>query len=667
MERLRLRDELLAQLVDLIAQERRLLELQVLRGRLHLAFQVFHQPRQLVLGDVLRRDVLAPLLSDLLDVVGDVADRLVDALRRDALLRVVRLLHLAAPVRLVDRRAHRIGHDVRVHDRVAVEVAGGAAHRLDQRVARAEEALLVGVHDHHQAHLGQVEPLAQQVDTDDHVVHALPQVAQDLDALQRFDLRVQVVRADAHLLQVVGQVLGHLLRQRRHQHPLFPLDTNLDLLQQVIDLMLRRLHFDRRVEQARRPHELLDDLRADLVLVRAGRRGRKDHLVHVVLDLTEVERAVVHRGGQPEAEVDQRLLARHIAVVHAARLRHRDVRLVDHEQPVVREVVEQRPRRAAGAPAGEVARVVLDARAVAGLAHRLDVVTRALLQPRRLQDAVERLQLLDALLQLLLDVLDRQLQLALRCDEVLRRVDINLVPLGEQFARERVDLDDALHLVAEEIDADGQLVVGGLDREAIAPHAELAAHQVHVVALVLHVDQAAHGRAAVEALALLEREDERLILLRLAETVDAGDRRDDQHIAALEQRARGRVAQLVDLVVDVGVLGDVGVGAGDVRFRLVVVVVRDEELDRVLREELLVLGAELRGQCPIRRQDERRHVDALDDARDRECLAAAGHTQERLEALACGEPVRELVDRLRLVAGRLEVGDELEIRHRTTS
>ena len=103
---------------------------------------------------------------------------------------------------------------------MAVDVARRAADRLDQRAARPQVALLVGVEDADEAHLRQVEALAQQVDADDDVVDAEAQVAQDLDALQRVDLGVQVVRADAHLLQVVGQVLGHLLRQRRDQHAL---------------------------------------------------------------------------------------------------------------------------------------------------------------------------------------------------------------------------------------------------------------------------------------------------------------------------------------------------------------------------------------------------------------------------------------------------------------
>ena len=51
-----------------------------------------------------------------------------------------------------------------------------------------------------------------------------------------------------------------------------------------------------------------------------------------------------------------------------------------------------------------------------------------------------------------------------------------------------------------------------------------------------------------------------------------------------------------DVVVLRGVLLDVQVGLRDVRLRLVVVVVRDEVLDRVRREELAELVAELSGQ-----------------------------------------------------------------------
>ena len=85
----------------------------------------------------------------------------------------------------------------------------------------------------------------------------------------------------------------------------------------------------------------------------------------------------------------------------------------------------------------------------------------------------------------------------------------------------------------------------------------------------------------------LQAEGHRRVGLDRADAVDAGDRGDDDHVVALEQRARRRVAHAVDLLVDRRFLLDVGVGARDVGLGLVVVVVGDEILDRVVREERL--------------------------------------------------------------------------------
>jgi len=68
----------------------------------------------------------------LIDRRHDVADRLADALRRDAVLGVVGLLLLAAAVGLVDRALHRAGHAVGIEDNLAVDIARGAADGLNQ-------------------------------------------------------------------------------------------------------------------------------------------------------------------------------------------------------------------------------------------------------------------------------------------------------------------------------------------------------------------------------------------------------------------------------------------------------------------------------------------------------------------------------------------------------
>ena len=280
------------------------------------------------------------------------------------------------------------------------------------------------------------------------------------------------------------------------------------------------------------------------------------------LELLERQRPVVERRRQPEPEVDQDLLARPVVLVHADDLRDRHVRLVDDQQPVRREVVEQRPRPRPGLAPGEVARVVLDAGAVAELAHHLEVEGRALAQPRGLEHAALGLELADALLHLGLDVDDRRLQLVGRRDEVRRRVDVELLALGEQLAGQRVELGDPLDLVAEELDADEGLLGGRAGaRGCRRGRGSVPGSRACVVALVLEVDEVAQHAVAPVLAADPQLEDGRAVVDRRAEAVDARDAGDDDHVAPLEQRVRRRVAQPVDLVVARRVLLDVRVAS----------------------------------------------------------------------------------------------------------
>ena len=120
------------------------------------------------------------------DDVADLLARIVSGVM--PCFEIVGDLLLAAARGLVHRALHRAGDPVGVEDHAAVDVARGAADGLDQRGFRTQEAFLVGVEDRDQPAFGNVEPLAQQVDADQHVVDAQPEVADQLDALQRLDV-----------------------------------------------------------------------------------------------------------------------------------------------------------------------------------------------------------------------------------------------------------------------------------------------------------------------------------------------------------------------------------------------------------------------------------------------------------------------------------------------
>ena len=275
-----------------------------------------------------------------------------------------------------------------------MHVARRPAHGLDERPGRPQEPLLVGVQDGHQRHFRQVQPLAQQVDADQDVEGPAPQVAQDFDALERLDVGVEVAHLDPELLVVGRQVLGHPLGQRGDEHPLALAGAVANLREQVVDLPLDRTDVDRRIHQAGRPDDLLDDGAAGLLqLVRSGRRGDEHHLPGPLLPLLEVQRPVVERRRQAEAVGDQDLLARAVAVIHAADLRHGLMALVDDRQRVGRQIVEQRRRRRAGRTPGQMPRVVLDAVAVPDLLDHLEVEHRPLVEPMRFQHLAFGLEL----------------------------------------------------------------------------------------------------------------------------------------------------------------------------------------------------------------------------------------------------------------------------------
>ena len=136
---------------------------------------------------------------------------------------------------------------------------------------------------------------------------------------------MQVLHLDAHLAEVVSEILGHLLGERRDDGSLAPLNAGVELREQVIDLALGLADFDLRVDEARRPDDLLDDLGGMLELVRARRRRDVDGLIETLLELGKCEGPVVERTRQTETVIDENFLPRAIAEVHAADLRHRDV------------------------------------------------------------------------------------------------------------------------------------------------------------------------------------------------------------------------------------------------------------------------------------------------------------------------------------------------------
>ena len=107
------------------------------------------------------------------------------------------------------------------------------------------------------------------------------------------------------------------------------------------------------------------------------------------------------------------------------------------------------------------------------------------------------MQLDQALAQFFLDAGHGPHQFVGRGHVVRAGKDGHLVELAQDLTAQGIDLGNGFDLVAPPLDAQGFLaLVGRKDLDHVAAHAKGAAREIHVVALVLDLDQAAQNRIA---------------------------------------------------------------------------------------------------------------------------------------------------------------------------
>ncbi len=385
---------------------------------------------------------------------------------------------------------------------------------------------------------------------------------------------VHIPHPDTRRLEVVGQALRHLLGKGGHQHPLIPLGALGDLPDEVVDLPVHRADLHAGIQQAGRPDHLLHNLARPLPLVLSGGGGDIHHLVQPLLELVELQRAVVEGAGQAEAVLHQGGLPGPVPVEHGPDLGQSGVALVDEQHEVLGEVVQKSVGRRTHRAALNHPGIVLNAGAVAQLLHHLNVVHGALLDALGLNELVLALEEGHPLLHLLINVLDGGVHLLLGGDVVGGRPDGDVVQPSDGSSRHHVDLAEPVDLVPEELHPDGGVLpVGGPDLHRVPPHPEHIALEGDVVALIADGYQLFEQVLDFNDRPHPQGHHHLAVVLRLAQAVDAGHGGHHNHVPPLKQGGGGGQAQPVDLLVDGGVLFDEGVCVGDVGLRLIVIVV----------------------------------------------------------------------------------------------
>ena len=124
---------------------------------------------------------------------------------------------------------------------------------------RPQESFLVGIQNRHQRNLRQVQAFTQQIDTNQHVEQALPQVVHNLHAFQGVHIAMDIITTDAHTCHISRQLFSHPLRQCCYQNSFIHSRPLGDLFHQIIYLIQGRPHFDNRIQQSCRTNYLIDN------------------------------------------------------------------------------------------------------------------------------------------------------------------------------------------------------------------------------------------------------------------------------------------------------------------------------------------------------------------------------------------------------------------------
>ncbi len=573
---------------------------------------------------------------------------------------VVLLLDGAAPVRFLDGLPHGRGDLVPVHNHPAVDVSGGPSDHLNEGRGRPQKSTPVGVEDGDQRDLRQVQPLPQQVDPHQDIELPFSKVPEDLDPVQGIHLRVEVLDLEPHRDQVIGQVFGQPLGQGRYQHSPVLFGLLLDLVDQVVDLIVGGLDGNRRIHQTRWTDDLFDHLFANLPFV-VRRGGRNvDGLTGLLPELIKLKRPVVVGGRQPESVFNEFVFAGPIAGDHAPDLGNALVTFVDEGHEVVGKVVQQRIGRFAGDPAVQVTGVVFNPVHVADFLKDFQIVLGPGPDPLGFEFLPAGTQFLLPFLQFGPDRLHGPVPLVPGQDEVVGRIDHDALVFLEDFPRQGIDLHDGFDLVTEHFKPQGGLLVGGKNFHHVPASPERPLREIDVVSFVLEDEQSGKEFPSGKFLTDLQGDDLPPVGSRGTQAVDGRDAGHHDNVPAARQRGRGRKSKSIDLVVDRGVLLDVGVGLGHVGFGLIIIVKAHEILDRVVRKKFPKFVVKLRGEGFVMGEDQGRALDLLNHVRHRERLAASGHPEQCLIAKSLLQAPGQRLDRLGLIAGGVKGTPEVK-------
>ena len=324
-----------------------------------------------------------------------------------------------------------------------------------------------------------------------------------------------------------------------------------------------------------------------------------------------------------------------------------------YDQEIIRKEIHECIGRLSGLQAGHMPGIVLDPGTDPRLAQHFYIEIGAFFDPLCFQQFVFLLEITDAFFQFCFDRPGRTPDRLCRHHVVRCRIDMHKIQVSLFLSCQQINLGNPVDLIPEELHADRCFTFfGRYNLQHIPVNPERASVEIDLIAFILDIDQFADHLIPVFLHAGPQRNDHFFIIFRAAQTVNAGNTGYHDHVFPLDQRRRGGKPELIDFFIAGRVFGDICIRRRHIRLRLIVIVIGDEILHRVFREELLKFRVQLGGQRLVMGYDQRGFLQTLDHIGHGECFTGTGRSQKRLTLVSFAKPGGQFFYGLRLITRR---------------
>ncbi len=274
--------------------------------------------------------------------------------------------------------------------------------------------------------------------------------------------------------------------------------------------------------------------------------------------------------------------------------------LIDHDHQIVREIIHQGFRCRSGRPHSQMTGIILDSAAKAGFTKHFNIEIRSLRNSLCLKQLVLTLEIAHPLFQFLFDILRRPHDLFLGNNIVGCRKNGYMLKFAFYGTGQDIDLTDPVNLISEKFDPHRQIrFVCRNDLDRVSPDPEASPLKIHFVSGILNIDQGTDHLIPILFHSRAKRNHHSHIIIRGTQTVNTGNAGYNNDIPAFNQGCRRRQTQLVDLLIDRRILGNISIRRRYIGLRLIIIVIGNKEFNRIFRKEFLEFAIKLRCKCFI--------------------------------------------------------------------